>query len=144
MYTLFRGMGLLLIAMAIPLLHVLCVVLIAVIFLTIQLYYIVNRKLFKFRALKYLRIIHTVSFLLFNAIYVVYYLIQEYLQDIDVEIKLRLGNVSMGLLLLIYLLDLVQLVIDMVDETLEKIMSVCPKKKHITTRQTTTLSVIQT
>lgn len=74
-YTFFRGLGLLILAVSIPLLHHLCVIIIALIFFVIQIYYIHTRELFKYRVLKVSRIIHTVLFLLYNLMYLIYYLI---------------------------------------------------------------------
>ena len=131
MYMMWRGLGLISIAVGIPLLHSMCVIGIAFVFLVIQLHYVFNCDLFKLRVLKYLRVIHTFTFMLYNMMYIGYYIIEKYWEDIDVEIKLRLGNVSMGLLILIYLLDLVQLVIDIGEEVWSKITGMFKKKKAV-------------
>lgn len=66
----------------------------------------------------------------FNILYQVYYILEEYFPNTDAESKLRLGNVSMATLLGIYVIDLIQAIIDIGDIIYEKMSYIfCRKKK---------------
>ena len=115
-YTLLRIMGLLCVATTIPLFHYLVTVSMAVIFFSSQIHLIIYRNLFKFRVVKWLRVLHTLSFIAFNLIYVVYFVIDRCYPDLDVDVKLLLGNVSISCLISIYVLDVFQAFIDIGDK----------------------------
>ena len=100
-----RIFTLLVIAICIPLLHLFYLIGIATIFLSLQLYIIFNRNLFKYKIQKYLRILHTVCFLLFNWNFLGLYILQYY-PNINIEISSKIGLATIILLLIIYVLDL--------------------------------------
>ena len=63
----------------------------------------------------WLRILHTLFFLTFNAIYIIYYIIEIHYPDVDVDIMFKVGNASILSLFGVYILDLLQVVIDLGD-----------------------------
>lgn len=131
MYTFLRLTCLLSIALLLPLIHYLYVVSMALCLLTAQMWYLHNKNVHKFRVQNWLRIIHTLLFMLFNFIYIGYFIIDRYFKHMDIDIVLRIGNVSMISLLCIYVCDLLLAVIDIGDKVIEKFMNVFCKKKLI-------------
>lgn len=118
------------IAVSIPLIHYIYVTVLAIILFSIQLFYILKRNLFKYKILKYLRLIHTICFMIYNLLYVVFFLLDYYYPNLDVKILLIIGTTTIAILLLIYLLDLTQAIIDIGDKIYEKIQPMlCPKNK---------------
>ncbi len=87
----------------------------AVIFLILQLRCLIKYNLSKYRIQNWVRIIHTILFLVFNLMYQVYYIIDKYYPGLEEDIKLRIGNVSMVTLMGIYIGDIILTLIDIGD-----------------------------
>lgn len=116
MYTCIRLLCLLSIALLIPLVHYVYVVLMALSLLSAQVWYLFKKNIHKYRVQNWIRILHTFLFMLFNLIYIPYFLIDKYFNDMNVDIKLRIGNISMISLLCIYVCDLLLALIDIGDK----------------------------
>ena len=80
--------------------------------------------------MKWLRVLHTLSFTAFNLIYVVYFIMDRCYPDLDVDVKMAVGLVSIICLLIVFIIDLLEALIDIVDNFIEKVRYVCCKKSQ--------------
>lgn len=78
MYTFLRTLCLLSVALLIPLIHYVYIVLMVIGFLSGQLWYLFNKNVHKFRIQNWIRILHTFIFLLFNVLFLIYFIIDRY------------------------------------------------------------------
>lgn len=116
MYTFLRTLCLLSVALLIPLIHYVYIILMVICLLTAQLWYLFKKNVHKFRIQNWIRILHTFIFMLFNVLYLIYFIIDRYFPSTDTDIILRIGNVSMISLLAIYSCDLLFALIDIGDK----------------------------
>ena len=118
-----------LIPTVIPLFHPIATISIIVGLSCLNLIMLFRIRIMKIFACTYLRISNQVFFILFNLIFVVYYLIETHYSKLSLEVTTVIGFASIGALVLTSTMEIVETVTEICVDAYRLVRRVCGKKR---------------